>query len=47
MNTLKRFVSVVIISSALTFVHLAGPAAADDGICGGIGTFDPVSGQCV
>ena len=47
MNPLKKRLAVLVIGAVLALVHLTGPAGAADGVCGGVGTFDPVTGQCV
>lgn len=49
MNHLKRQIAVLFIGTVMAFVHLTGPAGASraDGVCGGVGTYDPVTQECV
>lgn len=48
MRTKKRLAALAL-GAVLTFVTLTGQAVAmrADGVCGGVGTYDPATGQCV
>ena len=48
MRSLKSRIALTVAGVVLTFVTLAGPALASraDGICGGLGTWNPVTHQC-
>lgn len=48
MNRLKKRVAVVVLAAAIGVIQFAGPADASraDGVCGGVGTYDPVTQQC-
>jgi hypothetical protein len=45
----KKRLAVFALGAILTFVTLTGQAVAmrADGVCGGVGTYDPATGQCV
>ncbi len=49
MRTLRKRIAVVVVGTALTLLQLAGTADAQrtDGVCGGVGSYDPATGQCV
>jgi hypothetical protein len=48
MNRLKKRIAVIVLGAAIGVVQLAGPAEASraDGVCGGVGVYDPVTQQC-
>ena len=49
MRSQKKRIAALILGTAITFLSFTGAASASraDGVCGGIGTWDPVTGQCV